>query len=44
MCMSGPFRGQETWDLLELEVKVVINLSAGAGNQVQALCKNTKCS
>lgn len=44
ICMPGPFRGQKTLDLPELEVKVVMNLGAGAGNQAQVLGENTKCS
>lgn len=42
MWMAGPFRGQKTLDLLQLEVKFVVSLCAGAGNQAQVLCKSTK--
>lgn len=38
---GGPKRAAEP---LELELQQVVSLYVGARNQVQALCKNSRCS
>ena len=43
--MPTACRGQKrVSDPLELDLRPVVNYHVGAGNQIQVLCKNSKCS
>lgn len=44
-CMPDAHEGQKsTSDPLKLELWMVVNCLAGAKNQTQVLCENSKCS